>query len=272
MTGGVALNAVVTGACVATTAGAGVAWVTPVAAVWDDPVSALPAVLAALPVEAAADPVDPPEVAVVPVELVELLELVADAVVPVEELPDVVPVPPVEDVPDDPVPAELVAEEDVLLAVPVLLAAAVSDCFSEDCFWSLVSVLCLVSAVCVLACSVASVAGFSEPCFSAVCFSVLCLSVLCLSVLCLSADCLSDVCLSEFCFSEDCSFSLLFCCDSSFCCFCSVFATGTPAAAFKINAGVGTNFIAPLGATCTVCPGMVTSVRIAPLKSTAVTV
>ena len=38
-----------------------------------------------------------------------------------------------------------------------------------------------------------------------------------------------------------------------------------------MNAGVGTNRIAPLGLTCTVCPGIVTSVRTAPVKSTAVT-
>lgn len=70
---------------------------------------------------------------------------------------------------------------------------------------------------------------------------------------------------SELCFSLLCGGVC------SFCCFCSDLVFGPPAAAFKMNAGVGTKRMAPTEVTCTVCPGIVTSVCTAPLKSTAVT-
>src|SRR3989338_4084425 len=79
--------------------------------------------------------------------------------------------------------------------------------------------------------------------------------------------------LSELCLSESCCWDCSSCCwVCSSCCCCLDSGIGPFVVASKIKAGVGTNCITPVGLTCTVCPGMVTSVRIAPPGSIAVMV
>ncbi|MDD5176457.1 MAG: hypothetical protein PHQ05_08575 [Sterolibacterium sp.] len=121
------------------------------AAVPDEPATVVPGVVP-VPVAGPEDvPVDP--VAAAPAGSVPVLAVPEDAVpdaVPVEVVPVAEDRPasavfPEDDSPFAAVPLEV---ELALPVAPVLLDAAASDGLSDDCFWSLVSALCLLSAGC----------------------------------------------------------------------------------------------------------------------------